>query len=186
MKKSKYFAGMSAIALAFVAVVLGACSSGPKAYEAIEPIIPDDQSAVVYFIGTKDSGVIWDGETPIGNFDGIFMANIAWKTTPGEHYFMVNTFNWVVTRADLEPNKRYFLKIETIPNPIPFAKDLIAVRILKPEDGEAWLKQVKTLSFTDAWRTGYAQGKALQEAREHLQEAESKSMNVDLSGIHGR
>lgn len=186
MKNKRMVMGMLVMALVCAMTVLSAC--GSSAYATIkDPITPDDQSAIVYFIGNKNSGTVWDGETPIGDFDEVFFANMAWKTTPGIHYFMVNTFNWVVMKADLEANKHYFLKIESIPNPVPFAKDIIALRIIKPEDGEAWLRQVKTVSFTDKWRADFAKGKQLKEAMEHLREAQNdQSMEIDLTGIHGR
>ena len=177
--RKKLILAIPAIALVFAMTVLEACSSSPAA----APVVPDDQSAVVYFFGSKNDGAnVWDGETPIGDFaEGPFIGNLAWKTTPGEHYFMVNTFNWVAMRADLQANKAYYIKLETIPNPVPFSKDFVAMRIMEPTAGEAWVKQAKAFSFTDEWRAKYAQGKRFQQLKEHLQKARNdKSMEITL------
>ena len=187
MKRTFFWLGMLVMILAFGIAVLGACKSAPKAYAVIEePLTPDANSAVIYFFGTRSSGNIWDGETPIGSFsEGPLVAGIAYKTTPGEHYFMANASNWVVMRADLEPNKRYYLRISPLPSP-PFTQ-LIAMVRLNKEEGDAWMQQVKhqPISFTDEWRAEFAQGKRLQGAQENLQSAKNKSMEVDLSGING-
>jgi hypothetical protein len=183
MAKKGFRFGMLVTALitAFVLgmAVLGACSTTPPS----EPVLPDRQSAVVYFFGYKsDKASVWDGTTPIGDFgEGASRGNIAWKTTPGEHYFMANTFNWAVIRANLQANKTYYVKLEWIPNPIPFAKNFVAFSVLEPEDGEDWFNKSRTTSFTDEWRAKYAQGERLQEAREQLQEARNdRSMEVRL------
>jgi len=183
MLKKGFLFGIPAIALVFGMTVLGACKSSPP----VEAVMPDEQSAVIYFIGAKRDGAsVWDGETPIADFnEGSIVGAYAWKTTPGEHYFMVNTFNWVVMRADLEANKRYYIKLEMIPNPVPFSKDFVGMRIVDPKDGEQWIGY-SNKPLTDEWRAAFAQGKRLQEARQQLQEAKNKQMSVDLRGIHGR
>lgn len=182
MKKRNLWLGILTLALVFGMAVMGACKSSPP----VETVMPDEESAVVYFIGFKKDGAsVWDGETPIADFaEGSFTGVYAWKTTPGEHYFMVNTFNWVVMRADLEANKRYYIKLEMIPNPIPFSKDFVGMRILDPKDGYQWIGY-SSEPFSDEWRARYAQGKRLQEAQQQLQEAKGKQLNIDLSGING-
>jgi len=186
MKKSNLWLGIPAITLIFGMAVLGACSSSPKTYSVIDQVMPDDQSAVVYFWGSSGfKAIIWDGETPIGDFgEGPFLANMAWKTTPGEHYFLANTFNWITMKANLEPNKRYFVQVMSLPNPVPFAKDMVALRVLNQVAGEELIKQGKIVLFTDGWRTKFLQdkrGKRLQEAQEQLQKARNDtSMEITL------
>ena len=169
MKKNNLWLGIMAMMLVFGMTVLGTCSSAPD----IELPEPDAKSAVVYFFGYKSDGAnLWDGEKPIGDFsEGVFLANLAWKTTPGEHYFIANTFNWVVIRANLKANQRYYLKLDVIPNPIPFSKNIIVFRDLEPADGEKWIKRAKTFAFSDEWRAKYAQGDRLKDVREQLQKA---------------
>jgi len=186
MANKKVGWGMLAIALVFGMMVLGARNKEPPAFEAIQPITPDDQSAVVYFSGLRDIGELWDGETPIGTFREKVptVTSIAWKTTPGEHFFIARASNWATIRADLEPNKRYVVHVRSLPSPLRKVK-LVTFTILTPEDGEKWLKQTKLISFFDAWRTNFAQGKRLEEIQEHLQNVKSELPDVTLSGIHG-
>jgi len=186
MTNKKMWLGMLAITLVFGIVGLSAC--GSSAYVKIEPVTPDAKTAVVYFIGNGSSGVVWDGETPVGDFDESSSSCIMWQTTPGSHYFIVSSFNYIVMRADLEPNKRYYVRSETIPNPIPFARAMIALRVVRPEEGERWLKSVKIVSFTDKWRTDFLKDEEddFKETQERLKEAKSnKSLSVDLKGSDG-
>jgi hypothetical protein len=181
MKKSKKLLwGLPVLALVFGMTVLSA-KAKPK---VVDMEVPDEKSAVVYFFGSKiPGGALWDGLTPIGDFgDGPMISKMSWKTTPGEHYFMANTFNFVVMKANLEPNKRYYVQLLSIPNPIPFGKDFIAMRVLTPEAGEEFIKSYKkTIAFDDKWRAGYAQGKHLKEATEHLEKAQNNnSLDTDL------
>ncbi|MDR2952542.1 MAG: hypothetical protein LBU82_04785 [Treponema sp.] len=143
--------------------------------------MPDEQSAVVYFIGFK-SGSVWDGETPIGEFEGNNILSMPWKTTPGEHYFLANTFNWITMRANLQANKTYYVKLERWPNPVPFSQNLVSLKVMEPEDAAEWIKYSRNASFTDEWRAEFAQGKLLQEVKENLQEAKAdKSMEISLN-----
>lgn len=189
MTNKKMWSGMLVITLVSGMAVLSACGSSDYA-RLKEPLLPDAQTAVVYFIGYNDDcGVVWDEETPVGDFDESGASNIVWRTTPGSHYFILSGgFNYIVVRSDLEPNKSYYVNIWTISNPIPFASDLIAVRVLKPEDGEKWVKRVKTVSFTDKWRAEFLKDEEddLKEAKERLKEAKGKSLSIDLKGSDGR
>jgi hypothetical protein len=187
MKKGKILAG-GFISLVFTMAVLGACSSGPKAFEDTGPIMPDAQSVVVYFRGGDGYGAIWDGDKPVGNFNEKkipFIPIIVYKTTPGEHYFIAHASNWIVMRARLEPNKRYFVHITPTPSP-PFTT-FVAMYPIGGDAGEESLnsKWTRIIAFTDEWRVGFAQGEQLREVQEKLQEAKSKQMEVDLSGEHG-
>jgi len=176
MKKKNLRLGISVIALAFVMMVLDACATR-------EPIRPDDQSSVVYFFGFQNDGAsVWDGEKPIGDFgESYFMSNFAYKTNPGEHYFMFNTFNWVVMKADLQPNKCYYIKVDTMPNPIPFSKNFVYPIKLGEKDGEEWIKRTTNKTFSDSWRAKFAQGRLFKEAQDHLRDAmNDKKMEVDL------
>ncbi|MDR2951711.1 MAG: hypothetical protein LBU82_00555 [Treponema sp.] len=181
MKKRNDWLGVATIFVVGMAV-MGACSSTPPP----EPVLPDEQSAVVYFLGGQ-GGSVWDGETPIGEFDtskfGVVMQNMPWKTTPGEHFFIVNRFNWVTMRANLQANKTYYVQIVNVPNPVPFARDMVALRVLDPKDGPEFLKTWnETAVFTDEWRSKFAQGKLLQEVKENLQDAKAdKSMEISLN-----
>ena len=189
MKKNILKWGMPVLVLAFAVSVIGARSKVP-AFEVIEPIMPDENSAVVYFIGWKNMGDVWDGEKPIGTFNGKtpLYPIIAYKTTPGSHYFLANASNWLAMRADLEPNKRYFVRILPAPISPPFTQFII-MHIWGTDDGEAYVnkttKQRKILSYTDAWRAEFAQGKRLKEAQENFQDAQGRLTEVDLSGEHG-
>jgi hypothetical protein len=165
--------------------VMSACSSTPSASMSAEPVFPDEQSAVVYFLG-EGGGSVWDGETPIGEFNSSRYAsqNMPWKTTPGEHFFIVNRFNWITMRANLQANKTYYVQLMNISNPIPFAKDMVALRVLEPTvEGPELLKVWNdSVAFSDEWRTKFAQGDMLQEVREHLQEAKANSsMEITLN-----
>jgi len=167
-----------AITLLIGMTVLGACVSTPDA-----PVLPDAQSAVVYFFGYKSHGAsVWDGEMPIGDFGkGPVVGYLVWKTKPGQHFFLANTFNWNVIKANLQANKTYYVKLEEIPNPVPFAKRMVVMRPLEPEDGEKWLKKSRTTTFTDEWRANFAQGKLLEEAKEQLQKARNdKALETNL------
>jgi hypothetical protein len=186
MTNRKFLVGMIVILLSFEIMVLGSCASKP--YKLVEPTLPDEQSAVVYFQSLKTvGGTVWDGDYPIGSFEKKMpmMPIIPYKTTPGEHYFFVNASNWIVTRAVLEPNKRYYLRIVSVPSP-PFNK-FIAVHPVGGNDAETIIKSKvsKTITFTDKWRAKFAKEKRLKEVQKKLQEAKDRSMDVDLSGEHG-
>jgi hypothetical protein len=188
MAKKRIWLVIPAIALVFGIAVLGACSSGPKAFMDVDPIMPDAQSAVVYFQGSSDAGSVWDGDKPIGNYDEKkmpFMPIIAYKTTPGEHYFIAHASNWVVIRARLDANKRYFVNISPVPSP-PYTR-LIIMNPISGEDGEGLLSSRWTtiIAFSDEWRAEFAQGNLLKEVQGKLQEAKSSSMDVGLSGKDG-
>jgi hypothetical protein len=187
MTKKRLWLGMLAITLVAGMVVLSACTS--TAFVFLNELSrPDNKTAIVYIIGDQKSGVVWDGEKPVGNFmeSTAWQSNIEYVTTPGPHYFMFNTFNWITTKADLQANKRYYIKIETIPNPIPFSQAIIVARVLAAEDVDKWMKKGKNISFSDEWRAKFAQGKDLKEAQDQLQKARNdKSLTVTLTGKDG-
>jgi hypothetical protein len=150
--------------------------------------MPDRQSVVVYFQGSSDFGAIWDGDKPVGNFNerGMpFLPIIVHKTTPGEHYFIAHANNWVVVRARLDANKRYFVKITQVPSP-PFTK-FVAMYPMDAKDGEEAVnyKISKTIAFSDERKAEFAQGEQLKEVQEKLKEARSKGMEVNMSGKDG-
>lgn len=188
MTRKKLLPGVLLTVLVFGMAVLSACAS--TAYTTLERAdLPDNKSAIVYFIGNSNCGAVWDGEVPVGDFlyTTPRQQNMQWITTPGIHYFMANTFNWITMKANLEPNKSYYVKIETIPNPLPFGRNFIALRVLTPDDGEKWLKQAKIISFTEEWRNDYAKGKESKEAQEQLQKAKSDAtLGTTLTGKDGR
>ena len=182
MANKKILWGILALTLVFGMMVLGA-----KAFEVVN-LTPDENSAVVYFFAGRGYGDIWDGDKPVGTFNdkGISrsMAGIAYKTTPGTHYFMANASNWAIILADLEPNKRYCVRVMPLPSP-PFTV-FITMVVLQPDQGDEWIKRVKKpVAFTDAWRAEYAQGKRLENVQSQYQDAQNREVDVTLSGIHG-
>jgi len=154
MKKMKIF---------LVLVVLMAFAAGSvfaKDFEVIEPIMPDAQSAVVYFIGSK-YGVIFDGSTPVGNFGKLKKnSNLAYRTTPGEHFFAYGAPMGVmaVIKANLQANRRYYVKVDYVP--VPYVP-IFLMNILDPADGAASLenKKIQTVQFPDAWRNTFSQSR---------------------------
>jgi hypothetical protein len=179
MTKKNFRLGMSVTAFLLGMAVLGSCATTPS-----EPVLPDSKTAVVYFFGyTSDKASVWDGTTPIGDFSQgkTTRANIAWKTTPGEHYFLAQGFNWASIRANLKANTTYYVNLQWIPNPVPFAKRFVAFQVLDQKEGEELFNKSQTIPVTDEWRTKYAQGDRLEEAKKELQEAKNdKSMEVRL------
>ena len=195
MKKNFLKWGMPVLVLVFAVSVVSAAKV--PAFEVISPIEPDEKSAVVYFVGSRNSGNVWDGETAVGSFyktklNGTppYWSVIAYKTTPGSHIFMANGSNWVATRAELEPNKSYFLRIDYVP--VPFAQ-VVIMSILGGDDGLEWLrragdikdKKTQIIQYTDAWRTAFVSEKLLKKVQEELQEAQGRLTEIDLSGKHG-
>jgi hypothetical protein len=169
----------TAVLTAVIMFSFTACVSTPPS----EPVLPDKSSAVVYFFGYKsDKASVWDGETPIGDFsEGARIGNLAWKTKPGEHFFLAHTFNWAVIRANLKANTTYYVNLEWIPNPIPYAKDFVTFRVLDVDEGESKFRQSRTTEFSDEWRKKFAQGDELAEARRELRDAKAdKSLQVRL------
>jgi len=177
-----------AVTLVLGIAVLNAC--GSSAYAKLDdPLMPGAKTAIVNFIGSNSAcGVVWDEDTPIGDFYESGYSNIVWETTPGSHYFIIDGFNYIVLRADLEANKRYYVNIMTIPNPIPFASAILATRTVSPDEGENWIKRVKMVSFTDKWRSDFVQNKKdkIKDTQKRLQEAKASSMNVNIKKTDGR
>lgn len=184
MANKRFMWGILALTLVFGMMVLSA-----QAFEAIDPIEPDKDSAVVYFFGSRGLGDIWDGDRLVGTFIDKKIsrarAGIVYKTTPGTHYFMVNASNWAIILANLEPNKRYYVQVAYVPSP-PFTT-LVTMRVLEPEQADEWTKRIKKyFQFTDAWRTEYAQGKRFENMQIQYEAAKKSETDVTLSGIHGR
>jgi len=188
MADKKIWMGMLAMTLVFGTAFFGACTS--TAYTRLdEPEMPDAKTAVVYFVGSdRDSGVVWDGETPAGDFNESGHAVMMWRTTPGSHYFVYKGFNYIVMRAELDANKRYYVHIMPIPNPIPFARDFLSARVVTPDEGEKWLKSTRIISFTDKWREEFLEKEKddLKEVQGYLKEAKGKSMPIDMKRSDGR
>ncbi|MDR2952388.1 MAG: hypothetical protein LBU82_04015 [Treponema sp.] len=179
MAKRKLTLEMLIMALLGMAV-LGACVSTPS-----EPVLPDSKTAVVYFFGYRsDEATVWDSLTPIGDFsEGPRIGNIAYKTTPGEHYFLANTFNWATLRANLKANKTYYVRLAWIPNPVPYAKNFVAFDVLNQEDGESWFNKSRTGEFSNEWRADFAKDNKdlVEEAKKELNEAKKdKALEVRL------
>jgi len=188
MTNKKIWMGMLAITLVFGTAFLSACAS--TAYTKLnEPEMPDAKTAVVYFYGgNRDCGVVWDGEKPVGDFSESGRAVMVWRTTPGSHYFIYKGFNYIVMRAELDANKRYYVHIMPIPNPIPFARDILSARVVVPEEGEERVNSTRLVLFTDTWREEFLQKEQdeLKEVQGYLKEAKAKSMPVDMKRSDGR
>jgi hypothetical protein len=173
------------IVLVFGMVAVGVYAAEPLFNFITEQIKPDAESAVVYFVGGRyTSASIWDGDKPIGNYAEKKIPNtdviVPYKTTPGEHYFMFNATNWVALRANLEPNKRYVIRVEWIP--APFA----TIVVVNPGTEDLLnTKKARTVVFTDSWRANFAKGKALQEVQAKLKEAVSENIEVTLTSANG-
>jgi hypothetical protein len=188
MANKKIWMGMLAITLVFGTAFFSACTS--TAYTKLDdPEMPDAKTAVVYFLGNDhSSGVVWDGETPVGDFGESGYSVMMWRTTPGTHYFIYKAFNYIVMRAELDANKRYYAHIMSISNPIPFAKDMLAVRVITPDEGEKWLNRAKIVSFTDKWREEFLEKEKdeLTDVQGYLKESKAKAMPVDMKKTDGR
>jgi hypothetical protein len=188
MKRSKN-AAKGLLALVFTMAVMGGCASGPKTFETVEELpAPDARSAVVYFQGVKGLGAVWDGDKPVANYNEKSMPHtpiVPYKTTPGEHYFIAHANNWVVLRARLEANKEYFVRIKVMPSP-PFTTFVTIVPAFWDE-GDKFLDSgfTKIITFTDEWKAEFATEERLKEVREELQDARSRSMEVELRAEHG-
>ena len=182
---------MKILLASVVLVALTAVSVFAKDFEVIQPIMPDAQSAVVYFIGSK-YGVVFDGTTPVGNFGKLKKnSNLAYRTTPGEHYFAYGAPMGVmaVIKADLQANKRYYVKVDYVP--VPYVP-IFLMNILDPAEGAASLenKKLQTVQFPDAWRDTFSQSRKnaslIRKAEENTQEARSGTRQVALlSGVNG-
>jgi hypothetical protein len=172
-----------------IALVFGMVAVGVYAAASVwelttkDAVTPDENSVVIYFVGGKGLGSVWDGDTPIGNFNEKKVpgkAIIPYKTTPGQHYFLFNATNWTDIVAELEPNKQYVVVINWIP--APFAT------IVVPSAGKASDlndKKAKYVKFSDDWRAGFAKGKTLSEAQVKFQEVKNDGSEVSLSGANG-
>jgi len=186
-----FMKNMKILLASVVLMALTAVSVFAKNFEVIQPIIPDAQSAVVYFIGSK-YGIIFDGTTPVGDFTKLKKnTNLAYKTTPGEHYFAYGALMGVmsVIKADLQANKRYYVKVDYVP--VPYAP-LYIMNILEPAEGAASLenKKLQTVQFLDEWRDAFSQKKLnanlAKKAEENTQEAKNGTREVKLlSGANG-
>jgi hypothetical protein len=164
-------------------VVIGfamlACASTPEGAEELT-LTPDASSAVVYFLQpsvTSGGGeiTIWDGENPVGKINGGLYMNVAYRVTPGTHYFMANRFNWSNVKVEIRANNVYYIRLNWAPNPIPFANAFVILDLLTQEDGLAQFKKnEKAITFTDSWRETFISSlseKDLAEVRENLNEA---------------
>jgi hypothetical protein len=86
-----------------------------------------------------------------------------------------------VIKANLKADTTYYVNVEWIPNPIPYAKDFVTFRVLERDEGEKKFSQSRTAEFSDEWRKKFAQGDELAEARRELREARAdKSLQVRL------
>ena len=154
---------------------LGACASA-KYTVMQEPPKPDNRSAVVYIYGSSSTKAeVWDGEKPVGTFDGGPWSAIGcmpWRATPGSHTFVAKSSNTVHTTMNLQANRSYYIEVHTVPSP-PFTT-LIIMRELNQDQETAFRKRykIKNMSFSDEWRKdflAYQNGKRLKEVQAYLQ-----------------
>ena len=99
-----------------MAVVFGGCkSSGMVKATASQPVVPSTESAVVIFmrpsvLGGGVQSVVYDTTHEQSELVGIVSSGskVAFKTTPGEHTFMVVSESADFMRATLDANKTYY------------------------------------------------------------------------------
>ncbi|HET9598467.1 MAG TPA: hypothetical protein VFP65_22960 [Anaeromyxobacteraceae bacterium] len=108
---------------ALVALSLGACASKsahmrPVAGDAGVALKAGKDEAIVVFMrpsiyGGAIQSSVFDATTPESKFIGIVSAHtkVAYRTTPGEHVFMVVSEAADFMSAQLEPGKTYYARV---------------------------------------------------------------------------
>ena len=158
MANKRFRLVMPALALVFGMALFCACAS--SAYTVVEdPIRPDNRSAVVYFYDfTSTKAEVWDGEKPVGTFDGTPMTSagcMPWKTTPGSHTFVARASNNANIKMSLQANRIYYVEVRSIPSP-PFTT-FVAMRELTAEQENTYRNRYRILemSYSDEWRQDF-------------------------------
>jgi len=160
------------------------CSSSASFIALDKPVRPDSKSAVVIFFGRSfTKAQVWDGEKPVGTFDGTplsTMNHIFWKTTPGAHTFVARSSNYVNKRMNLQADKTYYIQIDKMVVSPPFTTLIFVEELTQKgydEVIEKWKKaknKLTLMEFDNKWRTAFLaenNGKNLKDIREYLKTA---------------
>jgi len=180
MKKTIKLIGLIALA----AVYGFSCSSSAHFITLEGPIKPDSKSAVVVFFGRSlTKAQIWDGEKPVGTFEGTPLSTmnlIFWKTTPGAHTFVARSSNFVNKKMNLQADRTYYIRIDKMLVSPPFTTIVFVEELTRKEYDEAidkWLKlknKLTLMEFDNKWRSEFLaenNGKNLKDIREYLKTA---------------
>ena len=162
-----------AFALVLGMTVLASCAS--KKYTVLnESLTPDNRSAVVYFYDLSSTKAeIWDGERPVGIFEGVPMTAagcLQWRTTPGAHTFVARRTNNAHLKMNLQANRTYIIEVAKIPSPVG---TIVALREIDKEREETIKRRyrLENITFSDEWRQEFAaqnNGKKLNEVKAYL------------------
>jgi len=156
MFNKKNFIKLGMMALTLGLMVLGACSSSPPYIVLEEPMKPDSRSAVVIFMQFNSTNAqIWDGERPVGTFDGLSASSrycLFWKTAPGAHIFVGRSSNFVHKRMNLQANRTYYIRIHVVPAPYSTPITMNEATKQDYDDFIAPWRKVRNLEFDNKWR----------------------------------
>jgi len=181
MFNKKNFIKLGMMALTLGLMVLGACSSSPPYIVLEEPMKPDSRSAVVIFMQFNSTNAqIWDGERPVGTFDGLSASSrycLFWKTAPGAHIFVGRSSNFVHKRINLQAGRTYYIRVHTVPSP-PYTTLIVMEEQSKQDYDDFMAKsnifRTTNIQFDDEWRKAFLaenDGKRLKDIREYLKTA---------------
>jgi len=171
------------VLIALAAVFGFSCASSARFVTLEEPKKPDSKSPVVIFFGRSFSKAqVWDGEKPVGTFEGTPLSTINcifWKPTPGAHTFVAKSSNFVSKKMSLQANKTYYFHIYDIPSP-PYTTLIVMEEVSKKEYDEIidkWMKlknKLTLMEFDSDWQKEFVtanNGKNLNELKEYLKTA---------------
>jgi len=159
---------------ALAAVIGFSCYSSPYIL-AEAPEKPDGKNAVVIFVSDKYSKAqVWDGEKPIGTFDGTPGASVNCifrKVTAGTHTLVARSTNIVHQKMNLQANKTYYIRIYTIP--APYVTPIAMADMTKQEfDDYTKIRTTKYMEFDDEWQKEILKDeKGLKEIKDYLKTA---------------
>jgi len=131
--------GLFLIAVVMVAGMAGCIHGGAvmmKAPSSLER--PADNEAIVYFyrnrifLGDGVSYNVFNGEKPVGILGA--GSYIPYRTSAGEHVFMVHSESWSYLKATLAPGQRYYVNAQVYPGIIFARVALLPVTKKTPED----------------------------------------------------
>jgi len=184
MLNKQFMSGMKTLVLVLGITALSACASSGRFVTLEEPLKADGKNAVIIFFGRSfTKAQVWDGEKPIGTFDGTPISTmncLFWKTTLGAHTFVGRSTNYVHKKMTLQANKTYYIQVIDLPSPVPFT-NLIAIKeVTKQEYDEAmdqWKKlgnKLLLMEYDNKWREEFLaedNGKWLKDIKDYLKTA---------------
>jgi hypothetical protein len=180
MNMQKLLKNVLSVAALTLGGVLFVC---PVQNLAAEPPTPDDTSAVVYFLrpsafGKAVSFALWDGEDVIGVVKG--KQHIAYKTTPGTHYFLIHAQNWEIIKAELAAGKTYYIVVRPV---MGFTSAAVNMTVEDPNNPDIpkWIRKTKVRNYQAAWLERYKQGgDRLADIQSALEKAKAGTVDVEL------